>query len=263
MYKLLINSQRLSRRQIEQSDLQADVRTGALILPAELREIGYDGNGTDLLDISVATSIRFRAMRGVGLTCGITATQLYVVKPLLGDIERAPQLTDTLLVFIDGNKDVAADDQWVRRPIAAIDNSTCPSYPTQAAWRLTIGGVTDLSAYLAAPAKIFVGGPVRFYEQMDFGLYPSGGKSWLGAKAAAAANWEPVLGPLDSDSGVKFTYYNAADGVTADKNLVRNIRIDFNGRSDEPVWIGGTTSGPAIETLGLTARVALRNNTRP
>src|SRR5215203_670370 len=97
MYSLIVNSQRITRRQVERSDLQSDVRAGALILPAELREIGYDATGTDLREIGT-NRIRFRAMRGVGITCGVTADYVYLVTPIFGDAERVIKTTDTLLV---------------------------------------------------------------------------------------------------------------------------------------------------------------------
>ena len=94
-YQLLVNNQRVSRAQTSQVSLQDNVRSGALILGNELREVGYDAvtataagaaaqvpglavaNNPDLVAIG-PDSIRYRAMRALGFTCS--------VDPATGDI---------------------------------------------------------------------------------------------------------------------------------------------------------------------------------
>ena len=64
-----------SGAQIKISNSMGEARNGAMALPQELREVGYDTNttmtsaSTDLISIS-AHRITFRAMRGLGITCG-------------------------------------------------------------------------------------------------------------------------------------------------------------------------------------------------
>ena len=68
VYRMLVTSQRLSQAQTQQTEMQANLRTGGLVVPAEFREMGYDvdKNGVVRTDIvnAFANSIRFRAMRG-------------------------------------------------------------------------------------------------------------------------------------------------------------------------------------------------------
>ena len=72
IYKLLVSSQRLSRAQADRVDLQSNVRTASVVIPSELRELNTVVGGTvdqnDILAMT-ATSIRYRAMRGIGYVC--------------------------------------------------------------------------------------------------------------------------------------------------------------------------------------------------
>ncbi|HEX6105720.1 MAG TPA: type II secretion system protein, partial [Gemmatimonadales bacterium] len=55
LFQLLTNTQRLSRAQAEQVDLQANVRAGSLVVPNELRELNtVVGGGADQNDVLLA-----------------------------------------------------------------------------------------------------------------------------------------------------------------------------------------------------------------
>ena len=69
IYTLLNTTQRVSRAQAERVDLQSNVRTGAIVVPNELREINnvegalIGGPQVDILS-ATPTTLRYRAMRG-------------------------------------------------------------------------------------------------------------------------------------------------------------------------------------------------------
>src|SRR6476660_4242438 len=92
-YQLLVNTQRISRSQNQHIGMQDNVRSGALIMANELREVGYDqitaaslpllqlrfpgaalvaGTNSDLRAIG-PDSVTYRAMRGLGYTCQLSA----------------------------------------------------------------------------------------------------------------------------------------------------------------------------------------------
>ncbi|HTC24380.1 MAG TPA: prepilin-type N-terminal cleavage/methylation domain-containing protein, partial [Gemmatimonadales bacterium] len=83
IFSLLNNTQRVSRAQAERVDLQGNLRAGALIVPAELRMLGYDsvpGSATVRSDIVAMgpDSIMFRAVRASGIVCQIAPNAVTV-----------------------------------------------------------------------------------------------------------------------------------------------------------------------------------------
>jgi prepilin-type N-terminal cleavage/methylation domain-containing protein len=258
IYSLLLSMQQMSRRQAEQSNLQENVRAGAMILPAELREIGYDSSqvtGAVTSDLLVAepNRVRFRAMRGLGITCALVANELRVWKPMFQ--VRAPAVGDGLLLFVERNASLAADDDWLQLAVSAVDmNSDCGGQP---AIRLTLATAIDGGLM----SSIFVGGPLRVFQPMEFGLYTSDGRSWLGARSAEDDAYQPVLGPLADGDGFALSYLDNAGNSTINHPAVRTIKVTLRGRSDEPVKVG--PGAPQIVPLNLDAYIALRNNLRP
>src|SRR5205814_7630602 len=80
-YGLLVNNQRVSRSQTEHVGMQDNVRSGALIVATELREVGYDSvpaaaptlgpvpaTNSDLI-LMQSGKLQYRAWRGIGFTC--------------------------------------------------------------------------------------------------------------------------------------------------------------------------------------------------
>jgi prepilin-type N-terminal cleavage/methylation domain-containing protein len=63
----------------ERAAMQAGVRTGMLVVQAELRELGEDPGGPPDLVRIAADSVTFRAPRGFGLTCAVSATQVRIL----------------------------------------------------------------------------------------------------------------------------------------------------------------------------------------
>lgn len=260
VYRLLITSQRLSRAQAEQVSLQANVRTGSLVVPSELRELNTLVGGTvaqnDILAMA-ADDITYRAMRGFGLLCAspLTTTQLRISRTSYSGYRDPVPGRDSLYVFLDGSPDVSTDDTWIPvRIIAVTTGNVCPG----GAAGLTL--TTDANAALLA---LPVSTPVRIYEVMQLAFYSPDGRWWLGARSVSAGEaLQPMLGPLSTGNGFLLEYLAATGGTTADARAVKSIRVTLRGETDEVVRAGGTGSlGHPQEEL--VAQVLLRNSIRP
>jgi prepilin-type N-terminal cleavage/methylation domain-containing protein len=284
-YQLLVNNQRVSRAQTSQVSLQDNVRSGALILGSELREVGYDEvtaasagavkqvpglpvvNNPDLVAIG-PDSIRYRAMRALGFTCSFDkATGDIVLRTPLQQQQRAIALTDRAMVYVENDPKTAKDDVWLHANITTPETpQNCPDGKPGTRFRVlfdaaTVGTVLD-------PAHTVVGGPVRIYEVMLLRSYVNGGQTWLGMRSISDAGSviQPVVGPLSgtapADSGLALVYRDVNNAVTAVPNNVRSIDVTLKGITDAPVRTK-KASYSTVDSLSLSTRVALRNALRP
>jgi prepilin-type N-terminal cleavage/methylation domain-containing protein len=284
-YQLLVNNQRVSRAQTSQVSLQDNVRSGALILGSELREVGYDEvtaasagavkqvpglpvvNNPDLVAIG-PDSIRYRAMRALGFTCSFDkATGDIVLRTPLQQQQRAIALTDRAMVYVENDPKTAKDDVWLHANITTPETfQNCPDGKPGTRFRVVfdaapVGTVLD-------PAHTVVGGPVRIYEVMLLRSYVNGGQTWLGMRSISDAGSviQPVVGPLSgtapADSGLALVYRDVNNAVTAVPNNVRSIDVTLKGITDAPVRTK-KASYSTVDSLSLSTRVALRNALRP
>jgi prepilin-type N-terminal cleavage/methylation domain-containing protein len=283
-YQLLVNNQRVSRAQTSQVSLQDNVRSGALILGSELREVGYDEvtaasagavkqvpglpvvNNPDLVAIG-PDSIRYRAMRALGFTCSFDkATGDIVLRTPLQQQQRAIALTDRAMVYVENDPKTAKDDVWLHANITTPETpQNCPDGKPGTRFRVVfdaapVGTVLD-------PAHTVVGGPVRIYEVMLLRSYVNGGQTWLGMRSISAGSViQPVLGPLSgtaaADSGLALVYRDVNNNQTAVPNNVRSIDVTLKGITDAPVRTK-KASYSTVDSLSLSTRVALRNALRP
>jgi prepilin-type N-terminal cleavage/methylation domain-containing protein len=288
-YQLLTNTQRISRAQAERVDMQSNMRAGTIIIPTELQALGYDTIPVSALgntispDIIAAApdSIVFRAMRGAGIICAISVSgsqaTFTVSTDWLYSAARAPVASprDSALIFVDDNPDFTTDDRWIARPITSVGASSasaCPagwpngrtgySITVTASGTFTLGG-TSVTDNLTA-SQFTVGSPIRFFEVMQYGLYTSGGKQYLGAYSLSNGDSrEPVLGPLAS-SGFQLAYFDSAGTAlsgtsVAVRSRIRAVRVTLVGASDQNVSSTGY-GGPAQVTDSVVTTVALRNS---
>jgi prepilin-type N-terminal cleavage/methylation domain-containing protein len=266
IYQMLNSSQRLTRAQAERVSLQSNVRSGALVVPTELRELstfvagGDDQN--DVLAITGTTDIQYRAMRGIGFVCQTpTATEIRIARNSLAGSwpgysgYRDPKETrDGLYIFMDGDESLGGVDSWLELAITGVSTgNTCGG---AAAISLTVPNTPALTA-LPLPLRT----PVRIYEKMQLQLYVSGGKSWLGAKSVNTGEaFQPVLGPLTDANGLAFEYLDAAGTVTADRKSVKSIRVTVRGITDQAINGGNGSSGAMSNVQDtLVTQVVLRN----
>jgi len=265
LYKLLVSTQRLSRAQAERVDLQSNVRTASLVIPAELRELNTVVGGTVQNDIFVknATSIRYRAMRGIGFICQVPTTtgEIRILKSTWSGLRDPVGVRDAGFVFYDGaNPDVSSDDVWLQVSITNVTNSTCGTEP---AFSLTISpAVLELTSL---PVRT----PVRVFEVMELSLYPSGGQSWLGAQSISGGELapQPLLGPLvptaGLESGLLLEYLDNANNPAAAAGDVKSIKLTVVGLTNQAIAKHGGSSQTSVVRDTLVTRVSLRNAFRP
>jgi prepilin-type N-terminal cleavage/methylation domain-containing protein len=279
-FQLLHNTQRVSRAQSERVDMQSNMRSGALFVPAELRMIGFDSvvaastqNGTayaagavvpDILGMA-ADSIAFRAIRAAGMICNYTAADAIVIDTTqYYSAYRTPQATrDSVLIYFDRVASASDDDSWFARPITGVASGTCDAALYGARNGLTISTLNVGAPGANPPDSIVIGSPFRTFEVMSYKLIQSGGKYWLGAKSLSAneSGYQPVLGPLTAN-GFALKYYQA-DGVTETTvpRDVRTVQVTLISQSDQRVSASGAGSQAVVQDSVVT-RVSLRNAMR-
>jgi len=291
-YQLLVNTQRISRSQNQHIGMQDNVRSGALIMANELREVGYDqitaaslpllqlrfpgaalvaGTNSDLRAIG-PDSVIYRAMRGLGYTCQLSAGTNDVVvinNPL--DVQRQWQAlrtlttTDSLMLYIENDKTTSGDDMWLTVGLTTAPVAqNCPDGTAGIRFRIGIPAgllITSGTAF----GNMFVGGPVRAFELMQMRSYTSGGKVWLGMRSrplTVGTTLEPVLGPLTGTAtGLQLTFRDANNATTTVADNVRSVQVSLQSASDELVRTTGRYA--KVDSLTMTTRVALRNALRP
>lgn len=108
--------------------------------------------------------------------------------------------------------------------------------------------------------NVRIGGPVRAFRPVEYGLYfDPDGRWWLGRKVGDASDWEKLTGPLSppSDSGLAFVYYDLNGDTTSVPVDVRMVDIILRGESYGKAPQAGDL-GPQVEEDTLTVRVSLR-----
>jgi prepilin-type N-terminal cleavage/methylation domain-containing protein len=254
IYQVLVSNQRLSRAQAERVDLQTTVRTGALVVGSELREvnIGAAPRG-DIYAPLTPTGIRYRAMRGVGLVCQVVAPNQFKLGGMTGGTVlgyRAPSTNDSLFVFWEGTDlDVGTEDEWVGFKISAVTAGVCGVNPAVV---LTVNNDAAGAAAFAKvqtpppgyPAGVPANTPARIWEAMELASYlaPADGKWWLGIRSISAGEaLQPVLGPLVDANGLRLQYLDVNGAVTADVSKVRSIGVELRGVTSQAISRSGSS----------------------
>ena len=261
IFQLLNGTQRVSTAQSERMMLQSSLRTGALVVPAELREIATSAGGqTDLVHIDT-DSVTYRAARGIGFTCAVTATQIKILNTTVLPFSALRAIApgrDSLLLFVDRNPDSRTDDVWVRLPVSSVAASTCGS---QTAIAVTLPSFIN-SLPDSQLSSVRVGGPVRTEEVMRLKSYTADGQEWVGAASISGGDAvQPILGPI-APGGFALSYFTGDGTVTTVPANVRVIGITVIGLTERAVAQGGNTGANAILQDTLVTRVLLRNAPR-
>jgi prepilin-type N-terminal cleavage/methylation domain-containing protein len=253
LYKLLVTVQRVSGRQTEVSNLQGNLRAGVQFVQSELGELASNAAGasSDIVSMS-ATNLRYKAMRGLGETCEITATGVKVQR---GTYSGAVPIAgrDRLWFLWDHDSTLVADDTWHDLAITDVAASTCPDGTTPS---------MTLSVTLTAHQvdSTYAPSPVRTWEEMEIGPVTVGGQLWLGVRSISHNQDDllPLAGPLAA-GGLAFEYREADGSVTANPNWVKIIRVTLIGATDRQVHkgVGGAME---IEMDTLQVRIQLRNS---
>ena len=262
VYRLLVRTQRISREQAERIDLQDNIRLGALVLPSELREVGYDNDvsPTDVLGIA-SDSIAFRAVRSSGIICRIAADTIVVDTSRNYSAYRLPVASrDTLMLFAEKDITKSNDDSWVRRRITNVSGGTCSaSFGSRPGLKLA----TKITVTGTSADSFVVGSPMRTFEPVVYKLYTSGGKNYLGtySKTVAGEAVQPIVGPLAA-GGLGFQYLDSLGSSTTTLANIRSIVITLIGMTDQKVNVAGGWGAPAQAVDTLRTTVSLRNTLR-
>ena len=245
----------------EWSAVQADGRTGALLVQSELRELGAEAGGpADLVDMA-ADSVTYRAPRGHGVSCLIGVGQVRILDTAVLPFSSLRSISpgrDSLLLFVEGNPASTADDRWLRLPVLSVGASSCSGA------NAIVVGTVDFSPLLPAGdlSAVEPGGPVRTFEVMRLKEYLSTGQRWLGAESVSGGDAvQPVLGPL-SGRGLTLVYLAQNGAPTADPRAVRTIDVTIEVQSREPVARGWSVGPRAFVSDTIRTTVFLRNSAR-
>lgn len=263
-----------SSAQVRIAATQGEARVGTLLLPQELREIGYDTNTTtntassDLVSIA-SNQIRFFASRGLGITCGTpTLTEFSIRRNTIG--QRIPLLSDRFLLFLEFDPNAAFDDQWVPMKVTAVDlNATCDG--TDPAITFTLATAPQIAPGVnMALTNWRLGGPIRWFEEVEYAPVTDGatGEVFVGRRSVSLgeAAFQPIIGPLANTAAFSLVYYDAAGTVlnpaSANRLAVRSIEVRLTTSTNANVSLGGSTRR-ANSTFPVVSRVSLRNSLRP
>jgi prepilin-type N-terminal cleavage/methylation domain-containing protein len=254
IHRLFVTTQRLSRMQSAQLDLQSNVRAGALIIAHELRELNaVDGGSTDQTDILniSSTSITYRAARGLGFVCQSSlAGQIRVARSTFSGARDPEPSRDIAYLLVEADPAAGTSDTWL--PLGITNVSTTGNCPGGA------GPGIDISVSPSIPSKP-AGTPLRIYETMELKLYQSGGEWWLGARSVSAGEViQPVIGPLAGNDGLRLEYLDRVGMRTNDPASVRSIIATLHGINNQA--LGGSEVAPMEEEL--VTQVTLRNAVR-
>jgi prepilin-type N-terminal cleavage/methylation domain-containing protein len=261
--------------QVEIARAQGNGRSGVLALPQELREVGFDtlpiaGGAVSDLEAIAAHRLTVKAMRGLGVTCGTpTLTEFRIRKPTLG--VRPPLPSDGFLLYVESDPNLGQDDQWAPLVVTAIDlNSTCGA-DSAIAFTLAAAPIVDPGTSTAmAISQHFVGGPIRWFERMEYGpmIDPVSRKAFVGARSLSLGepSLRAVIGPIADTTAFSFTYYGPTGTVlnpaSASPLDVRSIGVALTTVGERVTSLAGTTKR-AFYRFPVATRVALRNTLRP
>ena len=264
IFFLLTSSQRAYQMQTERTRLNNSTRATVAILPAELRELNAaDTLESDILEMT-ATSVAFKAMRGLFFVCqqptgaGPNGTVVLWRNPVYGLRTDIDETRDSVLIFAEGDASTRTDNYWIHANVngAPATGTACPG-----------GGASiTLTLNRAEPGgsmgDIGLGAPLRTYEVVRLSTYTDGlGDLWLGGQrytkgGPGYGTIQPLLGPLAA-SGLQLTYLDQFGATTAIAAQVAQIGVVVIGQTAAPIQTPGGLVR-AVDTL-ITS-VALRNN---
>jgi prepilin-type N-terminal cleavage/methylation domain-containing protein len=251
IHQLLVTTQRLSRTQAAQVDLQSNIRAGAFVIANELRELsaveGGSADQTDILSVS-GSAITYRAARGIGFVCQPPlAGQIRIARSTFSGARDPEPSRDAAFLFAEASPATGTPEAWLPLAVTGVaTNSNCPGL---------VGPGISISVSTPVPPTP-VGTPLRIYETMELKLYQSSGEWWLGARSVSAGEAiQPVIGPLAAGDGLRLEYLDRAGVATNDPSAIRSIIVRLRGINNQPL---GAPAGPPLEEK-LATQVTLRN----
>jgi prepilin-type N-terminal cleavage/methylation domain-containing protein len=254
LYRVLNVSQKTTQTQTEKAAMQGSLRTGIQLAMAEIQELWSDeGNGSvagpgSAITAMTSTSMSYKAMRGLGLSCAPLALNQVTLDATTWRGLSLPTAGQGLYVFDQGaDPAIVTDDVWHDGTIQSVAGGTCAD-------GLTAAHVITLTADLPTIVNIKVPGPARTHEPMQLGLVASGGRNWLGI-ATGGGGLTPLAGPL---TGLSLEYKDKNGQNTGTAANVKSIVLRLFGETERMATrsIGGT---PTLLQDTMVVRVQLRN----
>lgn len=231
--QVLITNQRTYTAQNAQIQGEQTTRAALDALSSDLREISPQGG--DLLSMS-DSSLTIRAARKFGLVCALSTSNPPVLTVLkVGDFFAKD---DSVFIFADNNPSISSDDAWITAEVTKVDTTaTCGA---KAAQNLTFNAQ---SALFTQPTgdSVRVGAEVRSFVIYTYGLMTYQGKTYL-SRTDASGVQSPMVGPLDSSSGLHFAYLDSLGSATATSTDVRMIQVTIKTSSPVTNSVGNPVS---------------------
>jgi hypothetical protein len=209
-------------------------------LGSELSSLGRDTAGSDLVQ-QAAESLSYRAERGTGFACQVTAGAVLLEIGRYVATRQPQPGRDSMLLYLGPDAALGVPGDWVATPIVAVQNGSCGSGP---AWKLVTLIDTTRVSLAGLPSSV----PARVFEVMQARFYRSSGAIWLGVRSVSAGEIiQPLAGPFTlARSG--FIPRDAAGGRATIPAATRQIEIGLSGP-----WTGWGGRGPAPdESTGVS-----------
>ena len=258
--RVLTDTQRITVAQGERAMMQSTARTGALVVPSELREINPALGDIMAMD---DTSITYRGMRTLAVSCDLPAPP--VVRVATSSIQglRGFAVGDSIMIFSEGvlidgipyaeEADTRDDDGWALGIITGVSTATACGTGVPGTTLVIAGGL--LPGEVAGSFRQVA--VVRGYEETTLAAYTDGNGDDMLGMITKDQSIQPVLGPLAADSGLRMTYRDGSGNVTNTATAVRSIDVTVRSITSRPVHKG--QGYPAVEYDSLRTRIALRN----
>ncbi len=253
VYQLLIGQNRLYTKQREVQDVRATLRAAGALLATELRQASAPEG--DIYSLS-PYAVKLRSIRAVGHICKISGDGFtFGLTLTAGEFDGTSD--DSAMVFRAGNPG-SSDDTW---QVGLIDPLSFTAPDSSWAWTGNCALPHEQTIFvpgLPGAGGFRVGGPLRNFRPIEYGIYLEDGRWWLGRRVGAAPSYERLAGPLRalSDSGLYFSYYDQTGAVTADPSKVSMVEFVLRGESLKKVARG--VGDPDFVGDTLSIRVSLR-----
>lgn len=223
------------------SDIRTAARVASRVLTVELR--GASPAVGDLYGIG-SDSVALRSTTGVGFVCDLMGATLglWSSHGVFGTLP-----TDSLMIFIEGDPAVRADDSWIATRILSVSSASDGA----------CGGRADLAVTVEADlGAVRTGVPVRAFRPYVYRLYrASDGLWWLGQRLRYGT-LQPVAGPLAPmvEGGLSLEWLDGTGQPASGPWTTLSARVSVVGVS--PVRY---PTDPGLERVELSSRVFLRN----
>jgi hypothetical protein len=251
-------------------ELRTQLRQAEAVMGNDLR--GISSVGSDIVSMT-DSSIDFNYTIGTSIACTTPVTTTIVI-PTTGTLTGGNALTswiakpgngDVVYVFDEGaSATIATDDSWKQYTVTSL---TMASGACDAGFNAASAATMVLSSN--ASFTILKGAPIRYVRRVHYSLYQAADNKWyLGycTPACGVVNAiNPIAGPFQSyvasttndSSGIRMTYYDSTNTVTATTSQVARINITLRGQTQSYLHTTGMQRGVYHDSLSMS--IALRN----